>query len=152
MVAESRPETMVPVRVLRDGNEETIRVKVGRLPNEGYAAVLPNSEPERGAIQHDALDGVTVSDITPLARSEFGIPRGIQGAVVTNVERGSPSDLADLARGDVITSIERRPVRNANDAIELSERVQKQTVLLRAWRRGAGSRFVVVDSSEDRRR
>jgi serine protease Do len=152
MVAESRPGSMVAVRILREGGEETIRVKVGRLPEEGYAAVLPRGEPERGNIQHDALDGVTVSDVTSIARSEFGIPRNIKGALVTNVERGSPSDLAELARGDVITSIERKSVQSAGDAVELSERIQKQTVLLRVWCRGAGSRFVVVDSSEDRRR
>ena len=152
MVAESRPEAVVPIRILRDGDEETLRVTIGRLPDEGYAAVIPSGESVRGVIQHDALDGVTVSDITPLARSEFRIPRNLEGALVTNVERGSPSDSADLVPGDVITSIEREPVRNANDAVELSEQVQIQTVLLRVWRRGTGSRFVVVDSTEDRRR
>jgi hypothetical protein len=37
----------------------------------------------------------------------------------------------------------------ADDAVELSERIQNQTVLLCVWHRGAGNRFFAADSSEE---
>ena len=152
MVAESRPDSIVDLTILRDGAEKLISTTIGRLPEEGYAAVRPNREFEYGAIEHDALDGVTVTDITQAARDEFRIPRSIQGALITRVEKGSAADVAELDRGDVILSIERQAVRNADEAVELSEQLMQKVVLLRVWSPGAGSRFVVVDSSRDRRR
>ncbi len=151
MVAESRPDSVVDLTVLRNGDERVIATTIGRLPDEGYAVVRPNREFEYGAIEHDALDGITVSDITREARNEFRIPRNIEGALITRVERGSPADVAELARGDVIISIERQSVRSADEAVELSEQFTQKVVLLRVWSPGAGSRFVVVDSSRDRR-
>ena len=152
MVAETRPETEVAFLILRDGDELTKQVILGRLPEEGYAALSPSLIPEKGGMEHDALDGVTVSDLTSDSRAEFQIPRKVRGALVTRVERESPSDVAGLSRGDVIVAIERQPIESAEDAVALSERISKRSVLLRLWSPGVGSRFVVVDAGKDRRR
>ena len=130
----------------------TRQVTVGRFPDEGYQAA--RSAPQRGeqgSIEQDVLDGVTVADITPRARTEFQIPRSVAGALIVRVERGSPADIASLSRGDVIVAIERERIRNADEAVELSEAISRQVVLLRVWSRGLGMRFVAVDASKDRR-
>merc|ERR1711916_119090 len=59
MVAESRPDSVVDLTVLRNGDERVIATTIGRLPDEGYAVVRPDREFEYGAIEHDALDGIT---------------------------------------------------------------------------------------------
>ncbi len=151
-VAETRPGTEVDFLILREGKKRMLGVTIGRLPEEGYTSFNVERDYRHGAIEHDALDGVTVADLTNSARAEFRIPRSIRGALITRVEPGSAADLADLARGDVIVSIEQQVVENADDAVELSESINKPSVLLRVWSRGVGGRFVVVNKTKKRRR
>ena len=54
---------------------------------------------------------------------------------------------AGLKPGDVIQEINRKPVKNAEEAVRLTENASDKTTLLRVWRDG-GSRFVVVDESK----
>ena len=57
--------------------------------------------------------GVSLETLTPQLRSEYNfVPT--QGAVVLQVQSGSPADTAGLQQGDVITSFQGRPVTSAD--------------------------------------
>ena len=58
--------------------------------------------------------GVEVQDITPRIAQALGL-KDTTGAVVTRVNQGSPADGAGLQTGDVLTSIDGKPVRGAQD-------------------------------------
>ncbi|UPG89513.1 Do family serine endopeptidase [Luteibacter aegosomaticola] len=58
--------------------------------------------------------GVEVQDITPRIASALGL-KDTQGAVVTGVTAGSPADGAGLQTGDVLTAIDGKPVRSAQE-------------------------------------
>ena len=49
-----------------------------------------------------------------------------------------------LRPGDVILEINRQSVKNAEDAIRLTENPKDKTTLLRIWSNG-GTRYLVVD-------
>jgi serine protease Do len=66
---------------------------------------------------------------------------------VTEVEQNSAAFEAGLRKGDVILEINRKPVKNAEDAVELTENAKDGRTLLRVWSQG-GSRYVVVDESK----
>lgn len=58
--------------------------------------------------------GVVIQDLTPELAEELGI--GLErGAIVSNVEPGSPADRAGLDQGDVITAIDGSAVDSASD-------------------------------------
>jgi serine protease Do len=49
-----------------------------------------------------------------------------------------------LREGDVIVEINRQPVLNADDAVELSNKAKGDSILLRVWSRDAGMHYVSV--------
>lgn len=59
--------------------------------------------------------GVEVQDLTPRIAKALGLKQDMQGAVVTGVTGGSPADGAGLQTGDVLTAIDGKPVRSAQD-------------------------------------
>jgi serine protease Do len=71
----------------------------------------------------------------------------VKGAVISQVEPGSPSWEAGLRPGDVIQQINRQPVNNAETAIKLTEEPPTAPTLVQVWSHG-GSRFVVVDETK----
>src|SRR6185369_1436144 len=96
MVAETRPNTKANVKLLREGKEVVTSVTIGELPPEHAAAPGPRG---RGATpKGDALslEGVEVGDLDGRIRQQFGIPSDVVGALVMNVDPGTPAFDAGL--------------------------------------------------------
>lgn len=144
-VANCSPGQEVGLKFIRDGKERAINVALAEKPSE----VAQNSQP--GA-QNDALNGVSVADLDSDTRSELQIPDDIHGALVTDVSQDSHSADAGLQKGDVIVSIDRHPVTDADDAVKLSNDAKGEYILLKVWRREgniAGTRYLSVDNSKE---
>src|SRR6201991_2697478 len=58
--------------------------------------------------------GVEVQDITPRIAQALKL-KDTNGAVVTRINEGSPADVAGLQTGDVLTAVDGKPVRAAQD-------------------------------------
>ena len=149
MAAQTAPGTKVPVKVLRDGNEHSFTVKLGELPTEGLAKAGGRSGGLRRGTQADALDGVLVENLDARYRRQFNIPDQVEGALVVRVDAASPAAAAGLRPGDVILEINRQRVHSADEAVERSQEIKGDRVLLRVWS-GGGSRYLVVDASKRR--
>lgn len=143
-VAETAPGTTVPVEIMRDGKKETLKLTLKELPGTEQIAKNDNSSSESS----DSLNGVTVSDIDNQARNQLDLPKNVQGAVITDVDQNSAAYEAGLRPGDVIEEINRKPVKDADDAVKLTEHVKDKTVLVKLWSKG-GSHYVVVDESKN---
>lgn len=76
-----------------------------------YNSIITTGTVRRGAIGVSFMNG----DNTALLRS-FGADHGV---VVQSVESGSPAERAGLKRGDVITAINSKPVRNGDDLLAI---------------------------------
>jgi serine protease Do len=142
-VARTQPGETVPVKILRDGETKTLDVAVKELPGTDKLAKNDSNHSD----DTGTLNGVAVADLDNNARQQFEVPSNIKGAVVTEVEPNSASAEAGLKPGDVIQEINRKSVKNAEEAVQLTEKATDKTTLLRVWRDG-GSHFVVVDESK----
>ncbi len=142
-VASLKPGETVPVKLLRDGHSKTLDVTLKELPGSEQPTPTASGAAEEG----EALKGVAVGDLDAQVRQHFDVPQNIAGAVITEVAPESAAAEAGLKPGDVITEINRRPVRNAEDAVKLTERVPNKSTLLHIWS-GRGSRYVAVDESK----
>ena len=141
-VARTHPGETVPVKILRDGTAKTLEVTVKTLPGTEALAKADKNNEDTGT-----LNGVGVGDLDTQARQQFEVPEKIQGAVVTEVKPDSAAAEAGLKPGDVIQEINRKPVKNAEEAVRLTENASDKTTMLRVWRDG-GSRYMVVDESK----
>jgi serine protease Do len=141
-VAGTKPGKKVPMKVVRDGKEKALSITLKELPGQKVASNDGGSTDSSAA-----LDGVVVQDLDPAIKRELNVPATISGAVVASVDENSPAFEAGLRRGDIIQEINRKPVKNAHEAIELSEKISGDKILLRVWSRG-GSRFIAVDESK----
>ena len=142
-VAETKPGTVVPVKLWRDGSTRTLDVTVKELPGSEQ---LARNSGDNDSNDNGTLNGVTVADLDQQARREFDIPAGVKGAVVSEVEDGSASAEAGIKAGDVIQEINHQPVRSAEDAVRLTEHAKDKHTLVRLWQSGA-SHYVVVDET-----
>ena len=133
------------VKVLRHGKEKTFAVTLKELPDQ--MAKAKGERDEESSSSNDALDGVEVGDISPAARRQFELPNDLKGALVTRVDPDSVASEKGLKPGDVIEEINRKPITNADEAVEASKHVKNKRTLLRLWSHG-GSRYVVVDESK----
>jgi serine protease Do len=151
MVSQTAPGRKVTVRILRDGKEKTLTATLGEMPKEELARNGQKQPGDRGQSKTDALDGVGVTDLDAQARREADIPGNVRGALVTKVDEDCNAAEAGLQAGDVIVEINHEPVRTADDAVALSEKVKGDRILLRVWRSGegrGGMLFLSVDNTK----
>jgi len=88
-----------------------------------------------------------VADVDEQVRSQYNIPKNVNGAVITQVDPGSASAEAGLKPGEVIEEINHQAVKDAGEAVKLTEHPADKHTLLRIWADG-GSHYVVVDESK----
>ena len=67
--------------------------------------------------------GIEFQDLTPDLGRALALPEGTNGAVASRVREDSPAARAGVRRGDVVTQLERRPVRSGRDFFEMLESV-----------------------------
>jgi serine protease DegS len=81
--------------------------------------------------------GVVTGDIPAEALAQSGLPEG--SVLVGRVDPGSPADSQGVARGDVITQLNGKPLRGAQDLrARIAMLTPGQTARLRLWRRAPG--------------
>ena len=132
----------MPLKFIRDGASKTLEVTVKELPGDKLAKASSTTD-----ATEDALHGVGVVDLNVASRAELKVPQRINGALVSQVEPDSAAYEAGLRPGDVITEINRKPVKNAEQAVAACEKPADKQTLVRVWSHG-GSRYVVVNETK----
>ena len=148
-VADSPFGQEVPVVVLRDGEEMTIPVTLGRREEAEAAEARPASADGTGtpdAPKEMELLGLTVQPMSDDIAKSLNLPAGSEGLVVMNVDAASDAGAKGLAAGDVIVEAGQQKVSTIKD---LQDRVQaakdegRKSILLLIRREG-NPRFVAL--------
>jgi serine protease Do len=132
----------VPVTLLRDGEEITLDVTLGR--RETAEAAVPAAAPAPEPVEREILD-LTVTQTTPELAEEYGLG-GAEGLLVMDVAPDSEAFEKGLRAGDLITEAGQQPVETVAD---LEERIEEardagRRSLLLLVRRDGDPRFVAL--------
>lgn len=142
-VGQKQPGTTVKLGVVRDGKPLNVPVTLEAMGNRDN-----NGDEAAGNQQGKARWGLGLGDLTQDVREQVQVPSDVKGAVVERVVPGSPADNAGLQEGDVIVSVNRKPVQSAADAKQALSNVAKgQDALVLVWSNG-GNTFRVLHSAE----
>jgi serine protease Do len=147
-VTATAPGTPVPVKVLRNRQERTITVTVEELDLEAERNRGQGGRDTAPAPQEEQRGegfGLMLQDLTPATARRLQVPTGQTGALIADVDPDSGSATAGLRPGDVILSVNRRPVSTAADAgRELQAIPSGGLAQLLLWRADSGETFVAV--------
>jgi serine protease Do len=136
MVVATRPGTSVPVRIVRDRAERTVNVTVDELDLEAEGNVARNRERDDTGQATSTGFGLRLQNISPAEARELKLDSN-RGALIADVEQGSPAGRAGLRPGDVIVRVGREPIASAADAQrELGKVPSRGTAFLRVLRDG----------------
>lgn len=139
-VAEAKPCQTLLLEVLRNRSSKSVRVILGQAPDRELA---PSAEWPPNEQQPSAFKGVVLIDLTSQIRRYLRIPGNVQGAVVLDLHAYSAAAQAGLRPGDVIQSINRQELRNAEDVSRLTQ--NGKHTLLRVWSSGENHFILITD-------
>src|SRR6267378_8704328 len=148
-VGQKRPGETIHLLVVRDSKPTSVAVKLEAL---GGSRGTETAGGEHGKGRW----GLSLGDLTPDVRNELqgqGEAQGqgqgpVHGAVVQDVQPGSPADNAGLQRGDVIMEVNRHSVKSASEVAQaLSGVASGQDALVLVWSNG-GSTFRVLHPAQ----
>ena len=138
LVADTVPDTSVPLTVLRNGKEVSLSVSIGEMPKD--VASLAKAGPD--SIQGDhALAGLSVEPVKPGQTAEG------HGVVVTQVKPNSPADRAGIRPGDILVEVNRKVIRSVEDFEQLASSLDAKASVLVLIQRGKGTIFLTIKPS-----
>jgi serine protease Do len=148
MVVGTKPGTNVQVKVLRNKQERALNLTVDELD---LAAEQNGNRPKSGGGNQQEQPqeqgasgfGLTLENVTPQLARRLQLPSGQTGAIITDVDPDGPS-AGFLRPGDVVLSVNRRPVSSALEAQRELQNIQSgHLAQLIVWRNGSET-FVTV--------
>jgi serine protease Do len=112
------------------------------IPADTALAVIPQLK-EKGAVVRGWL-GVQIQPLTPDVAGGLDY-KGTNGAVVVEPQAGSPAEKAGLAAGDIIVSVDHRPISDDRDLrTRIGSTAPGTKAQLEVMRHGVAKTFVVT--------
>ncbi len=136
LVGDTKPGTEVKLRVLRDGKEKSLTVRVGE------ATATPKTR-KLGSTDDKHPFGFTVKALTPELAKRYGHAE-TKGVIVQDVEPGSIADLAGLRPGALILEANRKKVGSVKEFHEALKAAREPNTLLLLVRQDEATEFVFL--------
>ncbi len=145
-VSSLKPGVDTVLSVLRDGAARTVNVAVSELPSD---RVVSRDE-GNGGDTHGKSIGLALAPLSSDMRGRLNLPNDAKGAVVAQVQPGSPAQASGLRQGDVIVGVGTKAVNSPEDAVSAIRQSTNagRTVALRVLRDGHTA-FVAVDPASN---
>ncbi|MCH7732876.1 MAG: DegQ family serine endoprotease [Candidatus Marinimicrobia bacterium] len=138
VVSSSTPGKRYKVELLRDGKKKKYYITLEELPENPRTLAKVDKEYESDL-------GFMVEDVNSRIRREYNLERGIEGVVVSEIDRRSKAYSAGLRPGDVIIRVGRKNVDNVEVFYDLLDKESRGNTVLFLVKRGDVSRFLTLE-------
>jgi serine protease Do len=126
-IALVAPGTWVEVGVIREGKSLAFKARITRRDDNRLARL--DEKQDQADTRLTAL-GLGVEDLTARLRSDYGIPQGVTGVVITGVEPDSRAEEAGLVEGDVVVEMNRARLRTKKEFLDRVSKAKGARILL----------------------
>ena len=136
------------VKVLREGKEQLVTVKVGeRPPDEMLARREPASAPSEPTVKppDNVLASLRVQALDAAMMGQLNLPGKTTGVVINHVEPGGAAEAAGLQRGDVIQEVNHEVIKSLEDYQKASAKIKKEEMAVLLLSRQGNNLFVAVN-------
>lgn len=122
LVAGTNPGSFLPLQIIRDGKETTVRVQVDLSPS------TPASRPSIPTLREETE--IKVQTLTGDIARKVGLKGSVKGVIVTDIAPGGPAEDAGLEEGDVIVALNSKPVTSENQFNNYTDNLQKEDIVI----------------------
>jgi len=136
------------VKVLRDGKEQIVTVKVGERPSdEMLARREPAAPPAEPTVKppDNVLASLRVQALDAAMMSQLNLSSKTTGVVINHVEAGGAAEAAGLQRGDVIQEVNHEVIKSLEDYQRASAKIKKEEMAVLLLSRQGNNLFVAVN-------
>jgi serine protease Do len=151
-VADLPLDKPVKFRIIRDGQARVAEVVIEEQPEEPGAprGSAPRAPERKDSTVNLEKLGIAAIDLTPELAERLGYDESAKGAVVVRVEPGTPAGEAHLARGMLISTVDRKPVDSASALASAVEKASlSKGILLRVQSPEGGTSYVLLKVSAE---
>jgi serine protease Do len=128
----------VSLAVIRDGQKQPLKTTIREQDKQTQVAQASPVEKE------GPLAGVAVKNLDQGIAQQLGLEEDVNGVVVMDVTPGSYAARAGLVQGDVISEINRKPVRSEEDFVKVVSNLKEQSSALIFIHRGKGALYLTI--------
>jgi serine protease Do len=139
LVAETPPGDKLDLTVRREGKEEQLAATVASMPETPQRVAAAQ---DQGSADEANSLGMQLAAISPKLRSQYRIPKDVEGVVVTKLAPDSPAASLGVEPGDVIVSVERQPATSPQQAAAALKQGAATGNILLLLNRHGNSQFV----------
>lgn len=134
-IASSSVGETVNVKLIRDGKEKTVKVKLSKRPDQDPDTIASN----------DGYDifGFRLKQVDANIAGKLGYPENIKGLIVVDVESGSSASNSIVRQGDLLMEINHQKIATLNDYQKYLKNISKDTPVQLLFRRGSSQVFVI---------
>jgi serine protease Do len=143
ITARLAPDSLATIRISRDGKEQSLAIKVARLPDPPDNAVGSGGQDS----WVPAL-GLGVADTTVDIRNAIKANNETNGLIVTQLRPAGAGAMAGLKVGDLITHVGTKQLIAMPDLVAIHAPTRQAPLLLRVVREGSPSYVAITGETE----
>ena len=140
LVGKTEVDKSVKLKILREGKEFEVELKVGKAASEGEEVPpMTGEREERGKAD---LLGLVVKQLSQDEAMQLDLPGGFKGAVVARVEPGSAAEASEIRSGDVILELNGKKIESVADYKVVSTAIKEGDYARLLIKRGQASVYL----------
>ncbi len=125
----------IKVKLIRNGDKKTVKVKLGKRPGQNPDVVVENTGYD--------LFGFRLKQMGSEIAEKLGYPPEIKGLVVLDIKPGSPASNYNVRQGDLLIEINRKKIGSLKEYSKYLAQIDQGNTVQLLFKRGNTRVFVV---------